>query len=135
MVVATIVAVTLAQASLLIALVDGTGRDVPLLLTLAAAAGVALMLISVVVGEDLPGDGFGRLFGVLAILDVLGTVVLTALGVYSRAVERGYDRGEFVLGRAAQARLLEEARRRGTTPDALVDELLATRPDSVRPGH
>lgn len=136
MLVTTIVAVTLAQVSLLVALVDGTGRDVPLLITLAAAGAVALMLISVVVGEDLPGADFGRLFGVLAILDVLGTVVLTALGVYGKAISSGGARaqvgGEVVLAHATRERLLAVARQRGVTPDHLVDDLLAASID-VKP--
>ena len=78
--VGAIVAATLAQASLLLALGDAARPSVRRLLaaTLSLAAVLALLGCLLVVGLD-PGDLYYRVLGVVAILDVLGTVVVAAL--------------------------------------------------------
>jgi hypothetical protein len=80
----TIVAATLAQASLLLALCE-KGRPLVrriLAATLVFATAVALMTSYLVIFEDRGvgvGDWYFRLLGVVAILDVLGTVTVAAL--------------------------------------------------------
>ena len=78
--VGAIVAATLAQACLLLVLAagEGTGVRVLLSLTLLVAGLLALVLSLMVLGLDV-GDSEIRAIGVVAILDVLGTVVVAAL--------------------------------------------------------
>jgi hypothetical protein len=79
--VGAIVAATLAQVSLLLALGEKAHLAARRLLvaTVALAALVAVLTSLLVVGYDPGGDGFYRALGVVAILDVLGTVVVAAL--------------------------------------------------------
>ncbi|MEZ0579362.1 hypothetical protein [Nocardioides sp. MH1] len=124
---ATIIAFTLAQASLLIALVDGTGREGALVGTLATAGVVALMLVGAVMNDELPGGGFWRLLGVLAILDVLGSVTLIALGAFGRAVDRPGRTApaavpdDCAVDAALRTRVAAAAREQGTTPARIVN--------------
>jgi hypothetical protein len=82
--VGAIVAATLAQVSLLLALGEKAHLAARRLLvaTVALAALVAVLTSLLVVGYDPGGDGFYRALGVVAILDVLGTVVGAALMKY-----------------------------------------------------
>ena len=74
------IAGSLAQASLLLALV-GRDRVSPALGgTLLAIAVVAVMVVIPIAQESGFDDGYWRTLGVVAILDVLGTVVLAATG-------------------------------------------------------
>ena len=129
-----IVAATFAQMSLLLALSAGRGRDGLLWPTLAAVAVLAAMLVGPIVNESFPeDDGYWRLLGVVAILDVLGTVVLIALGSLS-AVARSVaapDRTptapvptELVIDRAVRERIDELARQRQVSPAQVVTEAL-----------
>jgi hypothetical protein len=79
--VSAIVALTLAQFSLLLTVVRRRG-PITLLLraTLVVGTVLAVLLAAAVLGWD-AGDGAARLIGVVAILDVLGTVVTIALGL------------------------------------------------------
>jgi len=120
--VALTIAASLAQASLLLALV-GRDRVGPALAgTLLAIAVVAAMVVRPIVGDHDPGGDYWRIFGVVAILDVLGTVVLTALGAFRRRPEGAPTTP--VLSTAVQARVLDAARDRGTSPDQLVSDAL-----------
>jgi hypothetical protein len=83
----SIVAVSLAQVNLLLLL---AGRRQPLIrialaVTLAAVAVVGVMLaLPTLTNGDIPGDqgdGYWRIFGVVAILDALGTIALPILGL------------------------------------------------------
>lgn len=78
--VGAVAAVTLAQASLLLAIGAAAGPVVRriLLTTLALAAVLAVQVSALVLGLEPHGD-YLRLLGVVAILDVLGTVVVAAL--------------------------------------------------------
>lgn len=78
--VGAVAAVTLAQASLLLAIGAAAGPVVRriLLATLALAAILAVQVSALVLGLEPHGD-YLRLLGVVAILDVLGTVVVAAL--------------------------------------------------------
>lgn len=88
--VGAIVAATLAQACLLLVLAtgEGTGVQVLLGLTLLVAGLLALVLSLIVLGLDV-GDSEVRAIGVIAILDVLGTVVVAALAKIDRDVDPG----------------------------------------------
>ena len=79
-----IVALSLAQFSLLLAVIR-RGGTVEYLLRSTMAVGTVLagLLIAAVLGWN-AGDAAARLTGVIAILDVLGTVVTIALGVFGR---------------------------------------------------
>ncbi|WP_028653946.1 hypothetical protein [Nocardioides sp. J54] len=135
-----VVAGTGAQLALLVALTLRPGRaagTLGLLLagTAAAAAVVATMVVVPILGESDPGGTYWRTFGVLAILDVLGSVVLTALGAFGRArVPRPTDAAAtpaepLALTPDLQERVASYARSRGTTPErvlaAAVDRYLA----------
>jgi hypothetical protein len=129
--VSTVVAATFAQASLLIALVADTKYEGALLGTLAAAGVVAAMLVRAILGEEWISDGYWRTFGVVTILDVLGTVVLVALGAFGRAVARGAAarpgmpaRPEAAVDREVMARVRAVALERGTTPSRILSEAL-----------
>lgn len=81
--IATTWAATIAQACLLLALMQR--RTVKwLLATTFAVAAVFGVMLSIVIGGYNASDAYWRGFGVVAILDVLGTVVLAALGAFGR---------------------------------------------------
>lgn len=151
--VSVVVAATFAQASLLIALVEGSRYDAGLGWTLLAATVVATMVVASILNEDVFSDGYLRVLGIVAILDVLGTVVLIALGAVGRAVARAGGPGEgpdrparlarsnveeaaaekgatsaaaddLVLEPAVRARLRSVAAQRGTSPSQIVDAAL-----------
>ncbi len=86
----SIIAVSLAQANLLLLL---AGRPQPLIrialaVTLSAVAIVAVMVaLPLLTNGDIPGDAgdsYWRIFGVLTILDALGTIALPILGLVLR---------------------------------------------------
>ena len=118
-------AASVAQACLLLGLSDPPrGRVRSLLpLTLALVAVLALMIVGPILAEQDPGDVYWRVLGIVAILDVLGTVLVIVL---QRFVGSAGPAPHPVAPTAAQARLTEVARSRGTTPDALLHELLDT---------
>jgi hypothetical protein len=100
--VGAIVAATLAQASLLLVLVERHRGGIRHLLaaTLALAAVLAGMTSALVVGYN-PSDNsyYLRILGVVAILDVLGTVVVAALARFgSRSVPGDEVDGGRALG-------------------------------------
>lgn len=111
---AGVIAVSFAHANLLL-LLAGRRRAViriGLMITLVMIAIVAIMIILPIVSEgDIPGfeneEWYWRLFGVVGILDVLGTVVVPVLAIFVRdapavavADARG---GEAVVGGAGAA--------------------------------
>ena len=120
------IAATLAHACLLLALDRGRLR---LLLTgtLLAMAVVAAMICNAILnGEDLE-DLYWRTFGVVAILDVLGTVVFAALGIFSR---RAKAEGEpDLMTPALESRVLDAAKSRGVSPAQLISDALDSLPD------
>ena len=129
-----ILAGTAAQFALLIALVLRPGREpggLAALLAMTGLAGalVALLAIGPIVGESDPGDGYWQLLGVLAILDVLGSVVLVALGAFGRVRERIETPGprrtdEVRLSAAQQERIEQWARAHRTTPSEVVRQAI-----------
>jgi hypothetical protein len=86
--VGVVLAVTLAQVCLLLALA-GSRRPLAGVLwpTVGLAAVVAVWVSGLIVGSD-PGDGQARLLGVVAILDVLGTLTTIALAAFGSGAER-----------------------------------------------
>ncbi|GAA1530956.1 hypothetical protein [Nocardioides humi] len=125
--VGAILAATAAQLSLLIALVLRPGRAAGPLGGLLAATGlvaaiVAAMAIGPILLETDPGGGYWRAFGVLAILDVLGSVVLIALGAFGRVRTRVTEPPGGSVGLTAdqQQRVLAWAATHGTSPDRVV---------------
>jgi len=114
-------AVTLAQVCLLLALAGGR-RSLGFVLwsTVGLAVLLALLVSGLILGQSGPDD-LWRVIGVVAILDVLGTLVTIAL---ARFGDRGAPRGSGlqVTLSAVHARALEDlSRRTGRTPDELVD--------------
>ena len=86
-----VVAATLAQASLLLALAGPRPSLRPLLLATLALATVLAVLVSAVILGAYDDGGLWRAIGVVAILDVLGTVVAMALAVLGGARAVGHD--------------------------------------------
>lgn len=88
--VAGVLAVSFAHANLLLLLAGRRRRPIRIGLaaTLVAIGVVAIMLILPIMTEgDIPGDDgdlYWRVFGVIAILDVLGTVVVPVLAIFVR---------------------------------------------------
>ncbi len=128
-----ILAGTSAQLALLIALVLRPGREpggLAALLGLTGLAGalVAILAIGPIVSASEPDDGYWQLLGVLAILDVLGSVVLVALGAFGRVRERietpASAVSEVRLSAAQQQRIEQWAREHRTTPTDVVQRAL-----------
>jgi hypothetical protein len=115
------IAATLAHACLLLALDRGRLR---LLLggTLVAMAIVAAMISNAILNGEGLGDLYWRTFGVVAILDVLGTVVFAALGIFGRRAEP--DDEPDLLTPALESRVLDAARSRGVSPSQLISDAL-----------
>ena len=118
-----IAALTLAQFSLLLAVAGRTSGPVARLLRLTLAAGTVLagLMIAAVLGWD-PGEGAARLIGVIAILDVLGTVVVIALGVFGRDRTQAARRLTVELPESLSTRLRACAEATGRDPAELAVE-------------
>lgn len=116
------IAASLAQVCLLLALAGREKIGAGLAGTLAAITIVAGMItLAVVDGADL-GDGFWRIFGVVAILDVLGTVVLAATKAFGRGNQ---PEGEpTLMTTALESRVTVAAKERGVSPSALITDAL-----------
>jgi len=123
-----VAAVTLAQVCMLLALAGGRqSLGFALWSTVVLATLFALIVSGAIVGEA-GSDGLARLLGVIAILDVLGTLVTIALarfGGRSPAPGRGRaDHGAVpvTLSTSHAAAIEELARRSGRRPADLVAE-------------
>ncbi len=114
-------AATLAHACLLLALDRGRLRLV-LAGTLIAMAVVAAMICNAILDGENLGDLYWRTFGVVAILDVLGTVVFAALGIFSRRAKA--DGEPDLMTPALESRVLDAARSRGVPPSQLISDAL-----------
>jgi hypothetical protein len=123
--VGTVVAATLAQACLLLTLARrGTGLvRVLLLATLVLAVVLAGMISALILGyEPTEEETFARVLGVVAILDVLGTVVVSAMAKFGSATSRGS--AEVSLPADLVERVDAEAARTGRTREAVVTAAL-----------
>jgi len=128
-----VLALSLAHANLLLLLGD---RPSPLirygLIATVALIGVLALLIILPIVTDgrIPGDNdvYWRILGVVAILDVLGTIVLP---VVSRFTAGGRVASVTVrLHGDAAAKLTRIATQRGSTPAAVVEAAVAELPES-----
>ena len=120
-----ILALTLAQFTLLLALARRAGNIARLVpATLAAGTLLAGMLCATVLGWH-PGSAAVRVVGVVAILDVLGTVVATALGLFGAGRRHGARTLTVVVPEALTTRLLEQAAATGADPTGLVLEAVS----------
>lgn len=119
-------AASLAQACLLSAVTERPRPRVQALLaaTFAAITVLAAMIIVPIVLEPDVGDWYWRILGIVAILDVLGTVLVIALQKFTAGPSAPAPAGASSLSPAASTRLAEAAHHRGTTPSALLEELL-----------
>ncbi len=117
--VACTIAASLAQACLLLALAGRRKIGAGLAATLLAIGVVATMVVIPILDGSGLSDGYWRAFGVIAILDVLGTVVLTAVGAFG-----GRRREDDMLSDELEARVRRIAAERGITPSALISEAL-----------
>jgi F0F1-type ATP synthase assembly protein I len=125
-----IVAATLAQICLLLA---PDGRDSPLArrmlaVTIGLAALLALLASLLVLGVHPGNDGFYRAVGVVAILDVLGTVVGAALLKFGPGATSDHVPGGpvLVLPPDVAAALAERAAATGRSRDEVAAEILRT---------
>lgn len=124
-----IAAASIAQANLLLLL--GERRSpvirIGLWVTVGLIALVALLIVLPIVTDgEIPGDEgdlYWRVFGVFAILDVLGTIVLPVLG---RVTREGATAITVRVEGEAAATLTRVAAERGTTPAAVVGELVGS---------
>lgn len=120
--VGAIVAATLAQVCLLLALGDKAAPLARRLLlgTIALAGLVAVLTSVLVLGYDPDGDGFYRALGVVAILDVLGTVVGAALMKFGPGASPDAPGGAIALPPELEARLARHAAATGQPRDQVV---------------
>ena len=121
------IAASLAQASLLLALAARERIGPLLAATLAAIAGVAVLVLMPILDVGDPGSGFARTLGVLAILDVLGTVLVSARALFGRRRDSGPQPTDIeprLLSTALEVRVRDAARDRGTSPAQLISDAL-----------
>ncbi|MDQ3157485.1 MAG: ribbon-helix-helix domain-containing protein [Actinomycetota bacterium] len=119
------VSASIAQACLLLALAYDSRPIVRRLLlgTLALIAVIAvLIIIPIVDGSDLT-DTYWRFFGVVAILDVLGTITVAALQKFLPEDRQQAGR-EPLLSTALDSRIADAARARGVSRAELLTEAL-----------
>lgn len=120
--VALIVTIAVAQCCLLIAVADRPPLRPWLCLTVLLAGLMAALLIPPIVFAHFPEtDGYARISGVVAILDVLGTIALMAAAAILRSRPAT---SPFQLDPAVEARVSRIATDRRTTPDRLVSDAL-----------
>jgi hypothetical protein len=124
--VAVVAALTLAQFSLLLAVVRRRHAVERLLsATLVAGTVLAGLVIATILGWD-ASDAGARAIGVVAILDVLGTVVTMALGIFARdAPPRDDGPLQVTLSPETATGLLAASRATGRPVAELVDEAVS----------
>lgn len=132
--VGSIVAASLAQACLLLALAArrGPGLRVLLALTLLLATLLAAILSALVLGADADNTATARLVGVIAILDVLGTVVVAALAKFGPE-ERGAARVSVPVPADLLDALDRLAGEQGRTREQVVEDALRSHVRSSAP--
>jgi hypothetical protein len=115
------IAASLAQVCLLLALVGGRRIGPALIGTFVAITVVAAMIVIAIVDGSGLDDTYWRVFGVIAILDVLGTVVLSALAAFGRGRPSGEPE---LLSAAVESRVIDAAAKRGLSPSELISQAL-----------
>jgi hypothetical protein len=119
--VAVAASLTLAQVCLLLGLAGARRSLAPVMwATVALALVVFSMVSALITGYDDPADGFFRTLGVVGILDVLGTLVTIAVGVFGRDATTM----TVTLTPAATQRVRAQSARTGRPVAELVDEAL-----------
>ena len=116
------VAASLAQMCLLLAVAGRQKIGAALVATLLAIVIVAAMITYAIVDGSGLDDRFWRTFGVIAILDVLGTVVLAAVNGFGRSTEK--DAEPALLTTALESRIVSAAGERGVSPATLLSDAL-----------
>jgi hypothetical protein len=86
--VAVAASLTLAQVCLLLGVAGARRRLTPVMWSTVVLALVVLAMVSALIFEYQPGDGYYRGLGVVGILDVLGTLVTLAPGAFGRHERR-----------------------------------------------
>ncbi|GAA3526349.1 hypothetical protein GCM10022234_24500 [Aeromicrobium panaciterrae] len=115
------IAASIAQSCLMLAIAERGRLSWLLVATLVSITVVAAMIsLAIVDGADL-GDGFWRTFGVVGILDVLGTVVIAAMKVFDRDRPTGEPA---LMTTALESRITTAAKERGVSPVTLISEAL-----------
>lgn len=116
------IAASIAQACLLLAMAERKRFGWMLIATLVSIVIVAAMIsVAIVDGADL-GDGFWRTFGIVAILDVLGTVVIAAMKAFGR--DKQPEGEPALLTTAIESRIATAAKERGVSPATLITDAL-----------
>lgn len=126
--VGTVVAATIAQCCLLLAMAQSARPAVRRVLigTLALAAVLAVLVSALITGYEPDGDAYYRLIGVVGILDVLGTVVAAALLKFGGGGMRAAQTTTLSIPAALDARLTRAAAERGEDKEQLVVRALET---------
>lgn len=136
--VGAVTATTLAQASLLLAMAERATAVVRRILaaTLTLAAALAVMISAIILGFEPAEDGFyPRALGIVAILDVLGTVVSAALIRFGATTAGPRRTVEVAIPGELDARLTEAARASGRDRSQLVTEALELWLSQARTPH
>lgn len=122
--ISTTLAASLAHVCLLLSLIRRSSAGVRKVLyaTLAAITGVAAMVIVPIIVEDGFGDWYWRIFGVIAILDVLGTVTVAAMAKFG-SDDSAHDI-TLTIAPAMDSRLVDAAQRSGRSKDDIVNEAI-----------
>jgi len=122
----SVAAATLAQASLLLAMAERARPAVRRILvaTLTLAAALAVMVSLLITGYNPSGDTYYRLLGVVAILDVLGTVVAAALMRFAGGAVESSRSVDIAIPAELDARLADAAIATGRDKSQLVAEAL-----------
>jgi hypothetical protein len=119
--VAIAASLTMAQVCLLLGLAGARRSLAPVMWATVALAVVVFSMVSgLITGYDDPADGFSRTLGIVGILDVLGTLVTIAVGVFGRDGRSV----SVTLSPAVAERLRAESARTGRPVGELVDEAL-----------
>jgi hypothetical protein len=123
--VGAVVAASLAQASLLLAMAVRARPVVRRVLagTLVMATVLAGMISYLILGSEPRDTLYFRVLGIVAILDVLGTVVVAALTRFGRGTVRpAPPPAALAVPPALAARIVDRAERCGRRPEDLVHE-------------
>ncbi|MFM9878535.1 MAG: hypothetical protein ACKVOG_11925 [Rhodoglobus sp.] len=128
-----VLAVSLAHANLLLLLGDRPSSLIRygLIATVGLIALLALLIVLPIVTDGrIPGDNdvYWRILGVVAILDVLGTIVLPVVSRFSAGGRAGVSVTVRLTGDAA-AKIHRIATQRGSTPAAVVETAVADLPE------
>jgi hypothetical protein len=118
--VGTVVSLSLAQVSMLLGLAGRGGSVTWLLTATLGLVGILAVLLTGVILSEADADGVWRLIGVVAILDVLGTVVTVAIAKFGSGGSHGPRALELTGGLAIA--VADRARAEGRPAIAVLEE-------------